>query len=330
MEVTPEQYERIMKFLDGDMSVEEMNDFEKELKANPEMRKQMDFEQLVRERIELTNQKNEENIYEEKNYRIENDQATRSQIEKVHKQWMEQKKIKSLQTLVTDTEKKRAKIISFPGWLNIAAACFLLLVAGTVWFVAHKPDQKPVVNNIKPIDSIKEDRQANIAVTQNKDSLNSIKSPRPKINFAGLYKKYFKKDVAPEEKPMFLAEALIDYENGNYRTLQNMNVTNLPTEKGLPNNDINRTQNIKELGHYYKGLAFIEANEDKQAMENLQWVIDSAHNKQLIIKAQWYIALIQLKKGNSNKAIAILTAVLNNKATPYSRQAKELLNILKP
>lgn len=134
----------------------------------------------------------------------------------------------------------------------------------------------------------------------------------------------------PEEKPLVLTEALIDYENAEYEMLQNFDLNSLPADRGLSSSDINDNQNIKELGHYYKGLSFIETYEDKQAIENLQWVIDSAHNKQLLVKAQWYLALINIKKENSNNAITLLTAVSKNNVAPYNRQAKNLLEMLKP
>lgn len=48
MAITTEQYEKITRFLDADMDLAEMEAFEKELAANPEMRRQLDFEQSVR------------------------------------------------------------------------------------------------------------------------------------------------------------------------------------------------------------------------------------------------------------------------------------------
>lgn len=48
MALTTDQYQQLMRFLDADMSVEEMAAFEKELDAHPEMRAQLDLEHSVR------------------------------------------------------------------------------------------------------------------------------------------------------------------------------------------------------------------------------------------------------------------------------------------
>jgi TolA-binding protein len=48
MEINVEQYNKIIQFLDADMTIAEMDAFEKELEANPSMRSQLDFEQSIR------------------------------------------------------------------------------------------------------------------------------------------------------------------------------------------------------------------------------------------------------------------------------------------
>ena len=53
MPLTAEQYSRLMRFLDGAMNLEEMDEFEKELAENPKMREQLDFEQSIRNSLYL-------------------------------------------------------------------------------------------------------------------------------------------------------------------------------------------------------------------------------------------------------------------------------------
>ena len=53
MALTNEQYERLLWFIDADMTMEEMEAFEKELNTNPEMRKQLDFELSVRDTFQF-------------------------------------------------------------------------------------------------------------------------------------------------------------------------------------------------------------------------------------------------------------------------------------
>src|ERR1700761_8237264 len=52
MDISNEQYQRLTRFLDADMSFAEMKAFESELDANPELRVQMELEQQVRSAFE--------------------------------------------------------------------------------------------------------------------------------------------------------------------------------------------------------------------------------------------------------------------------------------
>lgn len=51
MNITPEQYERLNRFLDAEMTAAEMRAFEQEMELNPELRTQLDFERQVRENL---------------------------------------------------------------------------------------------------------------------------------------------------------------------------------------------------------------------------------------------------------------------------------------
>jgi len=87
MKISSGQYERILKFLDGDMTVEEMNAFAKELAANPEMQSQIDFEQSVRDALAVNDTENGKDNNEEENIQNEIAFGIRRQIEKVREQW---------------------------------------------------------------------------------------------------------------------------------------------------------------------------------------------------------------------------------------------------
>ncbi|HVW62720.1 MAG TPA: hypothetical protein VHC48_21865, partial [Puia sp.] len=55
MGITTEQYEKIIRFLDAGMGPAEMDAFEKEMAANPEMRDQLEFEQSIRDEFSSNN-----------------------------------------------------------------------------------------------------------------------------------------------------------------------------------------------------------------------------------------------------------------------------------
>ena len=136
------------------------------------------------------------------------------------------------------------------------------------------------------------------------------------------------KDLSNPPMPDVLAMVPGNYKRGDY-SFQQLDLNKQPHVRGLTE-DINSSKNVLQLGHYYKGLSYIETNNNKQAIENLQWVIDSAQNHQLKIKAQWYLALVYLKESNSKKLIPLLSSLSSNsKATPYNRQAGEILEELK-
>lgn len=306
MELTAQQYENIQKYLDGEMSPDDEKVFLDELNMNATLQENLEFEQNLRENIESITEKN----ISEVDFNIE-------------KKFNDAPYIKSL--IEKAGKGRKSQAISIKSWIAIGVAASSIIAVSIIWLLS--PDPKTQKTAEIRVDSpiIKKDSSL---LTKPKNSINNIVPSPPNINLAELYNKFFKKENVPEEKPVVLAEALMDYENEEYKTLQNLDLNNLPADRGPA--ESNEKQYIKELGHYFKGLSFIETNEDQQAIKNLQWVIDSANNKQLLVKAQWYLALINIKKGNNNKAIPLLNTVANNKVPPYNRQAKELLKLLKP
>src|SRR5690606_17612903 len=108
-----------------------------------------------------------------------------------------------------------------------------------------------------------------------------------------LFKQYFKKDDLPANYPLFLAEAFTDYESGNYKTLQQLNLNDLPQTRGTDESGSKAI--ILQLGHYYKGLAFLQTNNTKEAIHHLNWVLNNRPANALRAKAQWYVALVYLK-----------------------------------
>ncbi|MGH2562974.1 MAG: tetratricopeptide repeat protein, partial [Ginsengibacter sp.] len=78
-----------------------------------------------------------------------------------------------------------------------------------------------------------------------------------------------------------------------------------------------------------KSLSYIETNDNKQAIQNLRWVIDSAQSRQLKIKAQWYLALLYLKENNTEKALPLLSSLSKNSIElQYRKHADEILKAL--
>jgi len=156
-------------------------------------------------------------------------------------------------------------------------------------------------------------------------------SPKSKIDYTEIFNSMYRKDQVPALQPEVLEGSLADYKKSLYDSIQNIDLLSLPKRKlrGGPE-EVNSTQNIMAIGHYYKGQAYIETHDDDKAKLNLKWVTDSAFDQALIGKAQWYLALIYVKEKNKPQAIVLLKAVKRNSdATTYNKKAEELLRVLR-
>ena len=291
MSLTTEQYEKIIRFLDAEMDAVEMDAFEKELDANPEMRKQLDFEQALRDDFALQD--------------INSLPGTAAAKER------------------TATSSAPGKVTNMRKWLAIAAAAIATILLITIFW--QKPEKNPAVTKRNDIDTTQHENNPPQAIVT--PAPKTVKDSVAVTNLAALFKQYFKKDPAPEEYPLFLAAAFTDYESGKYTTLQQLDLNKLPQTRGA--GETNSKENILKLGHYYKGLAFLQTNNTKETILNLHWVLNNQHDKALRAKAQWYLALAYLKDNNSEKAAALCRSIISNKENDVLvKNAEKILDIV--
>lgn len=289
MDITTEQYERIIRFLDGDMNAVEMDEFEIELSSNPAMRHQLDFEQSLR-----------------------NDFALNS--------------ITSLTAEIPaeagiSVPSKPTRITSLAKWFSAAAAIIIIILLVTVFW--QKTDQKEDIAHTNKIDTVQ-----SVSIPPGAIITEQAKDTSKSIDLVKLFRQYFKKDTLPEEYPIFLAEAFTDYESGNYKTLQQLNLNNLPETRGV--DKPGSKQSILQLGHYYKGLAFLQTNNTKDAIINLNWVLSSQPEKILRDKAQWYLALAYLEEKNPEKVAEFCKNIVDSSSSNLLvRNAKTILETLR-
>lgn len=289
MGITNEQYEKIIRFLDADMEPEEMEAFEKELASNPEMRHQLDFEQSVRDGFALRNITSLTDTAP-----VKGDPAT---------------------------PKTPGKITTMRKWWAISAAAVAIIALVLFTILWQKQEKNPGITNRKDIDTIHEKSAPPQIVTA------PAKDSSGEIELASLFRQYFKKDTLPEEYPIFLAEALTDYDSGNYTTLQRLNLNSIPQTRGVGEAD--SKENILQLGHYYKGLAFLQTNNTREAVINLEWVLNNHPGNTLRDKAQWYLALAYLKEHKPGKAKELLKKIISgSRENTLSKHANTLLKSL--
>jgi len=333
MQLTLEQYESIQNYLDGAMTPQEEKEFLIELTRNTSLKEGFEFEKELRQNLPSILDK--KNLFEKKSDYYETDKTSkdynsiRSLIEKAGNEWEEEYK-KSLSPgiskTIIDKPPHKTKIVNIKSWSAItAAACVALAVVSLVWFMP-KSSTPPSIVKTSDTPLIKKNTNTDVTKTSPKDSVEDINPEIQKMKLSALAKKYYTKDTASPVMPDLLAMVPADYKKGDY-SFREINL-NRPLTRGSSNN-INSRQNILQLGHYYKGLSYIETNDKREAIENLQWVIDNALSRQLKIKAQWYMALIYLKESNAKKATPLLFSLSGDvKAIPYNKRAFNILSIL--
>lgn len=312
-DVNKEQYENILRYLDGLMTHEEELLFERQLKESQKLQEAVKFENELRQYLEAPEEKTflqEAGINAGTDYNdIHN---IRSLVEEEGARWKQKKnKTFRLRTLLT----------------YLAAACILGFLAFFLWRSREsKTDQLARTNKDMP------------PAVRNNDSpvVAKIQIPKGKDPIT-LFKKYFSMDESSGKRPELLAAALDDYDKGKYARLREMDLTNIPppdqtrgaSEDETEDTVTNTVANIKQVGHYFKGLALIKIDKIPDAKTNLQWVIDSASSYKLKIKSEWYLSLIYIKEGKiEDKGVPYLKHVAASTIEPYNKKAEELLGEL--
>ncbi len=284
MKITTEQYAQLIRFLDADMTEAEMDVFEAELRVNNDLRAQLDFEQTVRDSLSLTDAENlKEPIKDQPGER-----------------------------------KKSGVLIGIKWW---AAAAAIVILGGVFFTLNREKDPLPIAIKPQGTDTLTSDTGVITSpplVIDNTDKKND-----DTVDLSPIYKKYYKKDTIPADPPVFLADALVNYEMGDYTALLQLDTENIPDTRS-------DDQTALVLGHYYKGLALLQTNKLQAAVEHFSWVLQhSKDNKFLYAKAEWYLLLTHLRSNNNIKAKAVCKNILTT-SSPFSADAKKILQTLEP
>ena len=209
----------------------------------------------------------------------------------------------------------------------VAAACILGFIAFFLWKSRESKNGQLAKAN-KEISPVVSNNDTSVVA---KIQIPKRKDPET------LFKEYFAMDESSGKRPELLAAALDDYNKGKYARLKEMDLTNIPppeqtrsaSEDETEDTITNTVENIKQVGHYFKGLALIKIDNIPDAKTNLQWVLDSASSYKLKIKSEWYLSLIYLREGDfEDKAVPLLKHVSLSTIEPYNKKAEELLGEL--
>lgn len=288
MAITTEQYQQLMNFMDGDMSLNEMASFENELANSPELRAQLDFEQGIRDDIGET-----KNVIKESS-----DEQNIFVIKKNNSFPFKQSGVK----------------------LMAAAIIPIVIIAGVSILLVNKKNISPSIS--ATIDTVKTNNKVALAPTK-KNAEDLVK--KTTINTDSLFKKYYKKELPPEEYPILLAEAFEGYEKNNYKLLDKLNLGEIPVTRGADDGGNKKT--ILLLGNFYKGVAALERKKTSNAIKHFTWVIDNSKDVGWKEKAHWYRAMAFLQNENINLAQKELNQI--SKTGKYNLMAKKILKTLR-
>lgn len=145
-----------------------------------------------------------------------------------------------------------------------------------------------------------------------------------------LFDNNFQLDGTPEKQPASLEEAFDYYNMEEYEdaieVLENIDTETLVVTRGAEEN--------KELTefyiYYYKALSLMAEDNFMEAIPELENAVIRSPDNYLKSKAQWYLALAQLKMNNLEETEVLLKEVANNEmAKEYIEKSLKLISELK-
>ncbi len=310
MKISPEKFERLLRFLDAEMDPEEISAFEGEVRTDPDLKAQLDFQ------LNLSGSFSENNA-DEASVHIEDTKALKSILMTAKNKFSEaadkaQQLLIKIDSNSLRTHYKQVPVVNISRWLAAASIIGLALASSLVYYSGRKNNHDDLaVNNSDSIKKFQPQVNFNDGDTGQK---HEVLFPN-KMDYASLANESYQKDKGPEDFPQLLAAEINDYDAGNYKTIQAFDVNHIPKTRG----DLDELA-IKELAYYYKGLSFIETKDNEAARSNLQWVMDSSKDRSLQIKAAWYQAIVALKTSNIQTAALLLNHISTNKTEEIYKQ----------
>ena len=256
-----------------------------------------------------------------------------------------------------------AKVKRLNTWLRpaIAASLLIFITINGIWLWKRNHTGLSVNGNPSIVSNNKKDQNAgteasssNAPTVPNSQGMNDreegqLEAQNQEISpekMQELVIQNFQPDQIPkdsEEREGPLQDAFTYYDKKNYEaTIKESNgviedMQEMASEEGRNVNerDISRgidTDNTRVLfnAYYYNGICYIELGNASEAIISLQKAVKSSPNKLSKIKAEWYLALAYLKKGDLKKANEFLMKVASsNREKVYSSKATSLMNDLK-
>ncbi|MEO7047590.1 MAG: hypothetical protein ABI091_19990, partial [Ferruginibacter sp.] len=134
----------------------------------------------------------------------------------------------------------------------------------------------------------------------------------------------YKKEPAPEEYPILLAEAFEGYAKDNYKPLDKLNLAAIPETRSA--NEVENKNTILLLANFYKGMAALERKKTSEAIEHFTWIINTSEDAAWKDKAHWYLAMSFLQNKDVDHAEKQLHKI--SKTGKYNSMAERILKTI--
>ena len=189
-------------------------------------------------------------------------------------------------------------------------------------------DKPTVITNNNIIDTLPAKKEPAPTGVVNENKAKALPDKKiTKMKQAALFAKNFKPDAAPADKDGPIEDALVQYENKQYKQAI-ASIKNADIDQ-VTRGDESGQELTKFYAHYYKALSLMADKNIAEAMPELKAAMETSPTHLLAKKAKWYMALACISKGDIDKAKLLLRQIADTKGiSVYRKQAEDLLKDL--
>lgn len=333
MGLTDDQYGQVSRYVAGEMAAGEKHSFEESINASEGLAAEVQRCRQIKALFASAHQKLNENLLPDASEKNEEVEAMIAQARADWGREHERKPAIQKNTLPHTTKKRTGTSIEMPRQILLIAAIIIgLICIGVWWFLQQPPSQATTANGLpnenNPVTGKKSDETTKATPPKKDTSIKSTRLPLPgdttrkTADATALFAAYFTPDAAPADKDPQQKETFDFYTAKNYpAAIEDFEMWKATLEtRGAKKQAVNTAFYV----HYYLALSYLSSGKGtKKAISELRSALQTASNATLKEKAQWYLALANLKSGNATEARTLLQQL--QATAGYQQKATELL-----
>jgi len=315
-------YEKIEKYISGEMNSEERAGFEKEMSENGELRSYFSLFQIIETEMQDYNEDRD------------GEAELKSSLEKLNEKYFSQSQNPSIAETGPYLQ-ERDSIRRIAIWKKLAVAASIIgiiALSATLFFQREKPG--PLATNSTNGSDQSHNSSTDISSGNNlkvndsdSKTLNDAVHELSKDVLNFLFKRNFNMDAVPEDEESPLSDAFEIINNRDYAGAITAidDAATFTTRGSQPDSALTAF-----YASYYKALCYMETDKISKAIPELMLAVANTYADSLRLKAQWYLSLAYLKAGDLHKTDSLLKIVAANTVKPsYKLKAERLSNELK-